>query len=219
MAGGPSGAADGFVPFDPRIRSARVSCLAGGLIIAAWSAGFPRPGPRGRVIVIVMGVSGSGKTTIGRRLAERLGWPFCDGDDFHPPANIEKMRQGLPLTDADRAGWLTALAGLIRAHLAEGRALVLACSALKDRYRRQLRAAPAVQFVYLQGRADLILARMRTRTGHFMGPAMLASQLAALEPPADDLTVDLAPTPDEIVDEIVRALGLGARERGPDSAA
>lgn len=171
------------------------------------------------MIIVVMGVSGSGKTTIGRRLAERLGWSFRDGDDFHPPANIAKMRQGLPLTDEDRAGWLAALAGLIGAQRAEGRALVLACSALKQSYRRQLGAAPDVQYVYLRGGADLILARMQARTGHFMGPAMLVSQLAALEPPADALNVDITPAPDAIVDGIMQALGLSPSSGAPSHLA
>lgn len=153
-----------------------------------------------------MGVSGCGKTTIGVQLAARLGWPFYDGDDFHPPANKAKMGAGIPLDDADRAGWLAVLAELIRGHAAEGRSLVLACSALKQRYRDQLRVVPDVQFVYLQGSYDLILARMQARTGHYMKPAMLASQFAALEPPVDALTVDIAAPPEEIIEQIVRVL-------------
>ncbi|MBL8057327.1 MAG: gluconokinase [Anaerolineales bacterium] len=158
------------------------------------------------MIVIVMGVSGCGKTTVGARLAERLGWPFYDGDDFHSPANKAKMGRGLPLDDADRAGWLAALADLLRAHLAEGRSVVLACSALKQRYRDQLRVAPEVRFVYLRGSYGQILARLQARAGHYMKPALLASQFAALEPPDDALTVDIAAQPAEMVEQIVRAL-------------
>lgn len=158
------------------------------------------------MIVIVMGVSGCGKTTVGSRLAERLGWPFYDGDDFHPPANKAKMGRGVPLDDVDRAGWLAALADLIRAHLAEGRSLVLACSALKQRYRDQLRVAPEIVFVHLRGTYDLILARMQARTGHYMKPEMLASQFATLEPPTDALVVDISAPPEAIVDQIAENL-------------
>ncbi len=153
-----------------------------------------------------MGVSGCGKTTVGRQLAERLGWPFYDGDDFHPPANKAKMGAGLPLDDADRAGWLAALADLIRTHQAEGRSLVLACSALQQRYRDQLRVAPDVRWVHLQGSYDLILARMQARTGHYMRPEMLASQFAILEPPVDALTVDITAPPEALVEQIRAAL-------------
>jgi gluconokinase len=116
------------------------------------------------------------------------------------------MGSGIPLDDADRAGWLAALADLIRTHLAEGRSLVLACSALKQRYRDQLRVGPEVQFVYLRGSYDLILARMRARPHHYMKPEMLASQFATLEPPADALTVDIAAQPETLVEQIIAAL-------------
>jgi gluconokinase len=158
------------------------------------------------LIIVVMGVSGSGKTTVGRLLAGRLGWPFYDGDDYHPPANVAKMSRGLPLSDDDRAGWLAALAALMRSELARGGSAVLACSALKARYRAQLRVAESVQFVYLKGDYDLILARMQGRADHFMKPAMLASQFAALEPPAEALTADIAAPPEDIVDHIIHML-------------
>lgn len=153
-----------------------------------------------------MGVSGCGKTTVGARLAERLGWPFYDGDDFHPPANKAKMGAGIPLDDSDRAGWLAELAELIRSHAADGRSLVLACSALKQRYRDQLRVVPDVRFVHLQGSYDLILARMQARADHYMKPEMLASQFAALEPPDDALTVDITAPPEALVEQILQAL-------------
>ncbi|HEY4688526.1 MAG TPA: gluconokinase [Anaerolineae bacterium] len=161
------------------------------------------------MIIIVMGVSGSGKTTVGRLLAQRLGWPFYDGDDFHPAANIAKMRSGIPLTDEDRANWLTTLADLLRSLIADGRSAVLACSALRRAYRDQLRvASTAVQFVYLKGSYDLIVERMSSRSTHYMKPNMLASQFAALEEPRGDaLTVDITLPPEEIVDQVVRALG------------
>jgi len=160
------------------------------------------------MIIIVMGVSGSGKTTVGRLLAERLSWPFYDGDDSHPAANVAKMSAGLPLTDEDRAGWLAALAALLRSRIAEGGSAVLACSALKQNYRRQLNVDPnQVRFVFLKGDYELIWERMKERPGHYMKADMLASQFAALEEPGDEaLTSDITSTPAEIVEQIVRLL-------------
>jgi gluconokinase len=158
------------------------------------------------VIVVVMGVSGCGKTTIGQLLAERMGWPFFDGDDYHPRANVDKMGRGIPLTDEDRSDWLSALADLIRDQLAQGRSAVLACSALKQKYRDQLRIDPGVHFAYLKGSYDFILARMQKRPGHYMKPNMLASQFAALEEPHDALTLDITQPPEEIVEQIVKSL-------------
>lgn len=136
---------------------------------------------------VVMGVSGSGKTTVGQALAARLGCPFYDGDDFHPPENIAKMASGTPLNDTDRAPWLARLQNLLHEHVMRGETAVLACSALKRRYREQLQANnQGVIFVYLQGDFDLIWARMQTRPHHYMKPAMLQSQFEALEPPAPD---------------------------------
>ena len=161
------------------------------------------------MFLIVMGVSGCGKSTIGRLLAERLHWPFYDGDDFHPPANVAKMSQGIPLDDADRAGWLDALADLIRSTLQEGESGVLACSALKQRYREQLNVDPAqVRFIYLKGSYELIKMRMQARPGHYMKPGMLDSQFAALEEPLDAITVEIDPSAEEIVDEVIRQLGV-----------
>lgn len=134
--------------------------------------------------VVVMGVSGCGKSTVGKRLAAELGWEFLDADDYHPPANVAKMARGEPLTDADRAPWLTALAGALAARLAEGRGVVLACSALKRAYRDRLREAGAgVRFVYLRCDRELIHQRVAARGSHFFPAALVESQFATLEEP------------------------------------
>jgi len=161
------------------------------------------------MIIVVMGVAGSGKTTVGRALAASLGWDFADADDFHPPENIAKMSAGRPLDDADRAPWLAALRAWIDACLARGGDAVVTCSALKRRYRDVLLPdTPRVRLVYLQGSRELLAARLRSRPDHFMKPGMLDSQLAALEPPADALALDIAPPPEMLVAEIRRAFGL-----------
>ncbi|MBE2200776.1 MAG: gluconokinase [Anaerolinea sp.] len=131
-----------------------------------------------------MGVSGCGKSTVGQALAARLGCPFYDGDDFHPPENVAKMASGVPLDDDDRAPWLARLAALLAEHGERGETAVLACSALKKAYRDQLRSGEQVQFIYLAGSFDLIWQRMSVRADHYMQPAMLQSQFATLEPPA-----------------------------------
>jgi len=154
--------------------------------------------------LIIMGVSGSGKTTIGRQLSERLSWEYYDADDFHPPANITKMASGVPLSDADREPWLDSLRDLIAACKQGNRPGVLACSALKQTYRDHLVGADGdVQIVYLKGSFDQIWARMRLRTNHYMKPNMLKSQFEALEEPADALVVDIGKEPGEICDEIL----------------
>lgn len=159
------------------------------------------------MVVIVMGVAGSGKTTIGRLLSMELGWPFLEGDDAHPPANVRKMAAGLPLTDADRLPWLEELRRRIESCLAEGQNAVVACSALKESYRQILAGGlEGVRYVYLRGTPELIRERLKGRQGHFMKAAMLESQLAALEVPEDAVTVDVAKRPEEIVAEITASL-------------
>jgi 6-phosphogluconate dehydrogenase len=159
------------------------------------------------MFVIMMGVSGSGKTTIGQAVAGRLGCPFYDGDNFHPAANVAKMAAGIPLTDEDRAGWLDALANLIRRGLERGEQGVIACSALKERYRDILRIDPnLVKFVYLKGSYEVILARMETREAHYMKPAMLQSQFKTLEEPEGVLVEDITQLPDVIVQNIMEHL-------------
>ena len=160
------------------------------------------------MIVIVMGVVGSGKTTVGRLLAQQLNWEFADADDFHPAVNIEKIRHGIPLGDEDRQPWLDRLREAILGWIARGRNVVLACSALKRAYRKTLDAGPEVKFVYLKGSATLIAERLRSRHGHFAGEQILVSQLADLEEPEAALTVDIAATPAQIVDKIRKGLGL-----------
>jgi gluconokinase len=160
------------------------------------------------VVILLMGVSGSGKTTVERLLALELGWEFADGDDYHPAANVEKMRNGIPLTDADRAPWLDTLRAFIAGWIAAGKNAVLACSALKQAYRESLRVAPEVQVVYLRGTPELLRERLRARAGHFMTERMLESQLAALEEPEDAVVVDVDRSPAEIVAEILARLGL-----------
>lgn len=161
------------------------------------------------MIVIVMGVSGAGKTTIGKQLAAKLGWKFHDGDDFHPPANVAKMRSGIPLDDHDRAAWLAAMRTLIETKLQEGKSAVLACSALKHIYRERLQVeAQQVRFVYLKGNFELIARRLQKRRGHFMPPQLLRSQFEALEEPQDAVTVNIAQPVEKIIAAICRALEL-----------
>jgi len=156
-----------------------------------------------------MGVSGSGKTTIGQLLAQDLGWSFYDGDDFHPQANIDKMRQGIPLTDEDRDSWLTALQHHIDTLLDNHQSAVLACSALKQAYRDRLGGdQPAVRFIYLKGDYALIRQRLQNRRGHFMPADLLKSQFATLEVPKDVPAIDISQTPEVIVKSIKRALEL-----------
>ena len=165
------------------------------------------------MIIMVMGPTGSGKTTIGSLLAQRLGWDFVDADQFHSAANKEKMHQGIPLTDADRAPWLAAIHQQIEQWLAEGRNVVLACSALKQSYRELLWRGGDVKLVYLKGSYELIAQRLLTRHGHFADAHILTGQFADLEEPTDAITVDISAPPAEIVEEICRRLGLQPKRR------
>ncbi|GCL63895.1 gluconokinase [Pseudaquabacterium pictum] len=153
--------------------------------------------------LVVMGVSGCGKSSVGRLLAQALGHGFIEGDELHPPANVAKMAAGTPLTDADRAGWLAEIGRRLGQAQAAGQGLVVSCSALKRSYRDGLRAAcPGLQFVHLHGSADLLRHRLQARTGHYMPPSLLDSQLATLEPPAADeaaITLDISPPTAQVV--------------------
>jgi gluconokinase len=160
------------------------------------------------VIVVVMGVTGSGKTTVGTLLASRLHWQFADADDFHSPANKAKMHAGIPLTDADRLPWLTSIHAQMAKWIAAGENAVLACSALKESYRQMLWNGPEARFVFLKGSYELIAERLRNRTGHFADEHILAGQFADLEEPSNALVVDIHPQPEEIVAQICQGLKL-----------
>lgn len=162
------------------------------------------------VILVVMGVSGCGKSTVGRRLAERLGWPFQEGDELHPPANVAKMHAGTPLTDDDRWPWLRRIAERIDAWRQDDRSGLITCSALARRYRDFLSSGrPEVRFLYLKGERSVIAARLSARTGHFMPSGLLDSQFAALEPPSPDepvIEVDVTQTMDSLLSKIQHRL-------------
>jgi gluconokinase len=167
------------------------------------------------VIVIVFGVSGAGKTTIGKLLAEQLGWQFYEADDFHPRANIEKMRNGRPLTDEDRWPWLERLREQIKRSITAKENAVLACSALKRAYRDRLRVSDDVKFVFLRGRYALIEKQLGQRRGHFMNPVLLKSQFVDLEEPGSPehvLTIELGRMPRELVEEIKTKLQLSRKD-------
>ena len=151
------------------------------------------------MIIIIMGVSGAGKTTVGRYLANELGWKFFDADDFHSAANKDKMSRSVPLTDEDRADWLVSLREMLNQNIETNQSIVLACSALKQKYRDFLQVNDEIHFVYLRGSYQQIEARMKERKDHYMKPGMLASQFEVLEEPNDALIIDIAQKPEEII--------------------
>ncbi|HEX3230638.1 MAG TPA: gluconokinase [Pyrinomonadaceae bacterium] len=151
------------------------------------------------MVIILMGVAGSGKTTTGRKLAESLGWKYFDADDFHSAANVAKMKSGVPLNEEDRKPWLESLQRLIQERLANDQPAVLACSALKQSHRDVLMIDERVKLVYLKGDYALIKARLGGRSNHFLNPALLESQFQTLEEPIGALCVDIQSSPDEIV--------------------
>jgi gluconokinase len=167
--------------------------------------------------LVVMGVSGSGKTTVAERLADKLGWRFVEGDRLHPPANVEKMRQGIALADADRAPWLDRIGEEIKRWATEGQSGILTCSALKRAYRDRIRSArPDVRFVYLRGSEALIKSRVATRHHEYMPASLLRSQFEALEEPSPDeevVTIDAGGSPDAEVAAVIAALDLPASKR------
>lgn len=157
-------------------------------------------------VFIIMGVAGSGKTTVGRRLAERWGASFFDGDDFHPAANIQKMSRGIPLTDEDRRPWLERVRGVIDDVTKRKESAVVACSALKESYRKKLKAHSNVGFIYLKGDYDLFLERLKARKGHFVPLTLLESQFRDLEEPADAVILDARLPVDALVEEVLKRL-------------
>jgi gluconokinase len=165
------------------------------------------------MVILITGVLGAGKTTVGSLLAGKLGWEFVDADSFHSPANLAKMHRGIPLTDTDREPWLGSIRDAILRWLSLGRNVVIACSALKRAYREKLVVSPTVKLVYLKGSFDLIRSRVRDREGHFAGHELLASQFAELEEPAEAIAVDVNQSPQEIMLSILRQL---QPELGPD---
>jgi gluconokinase len=160
------------------------------------------------LVILVMGTTGAGKTTVGKLLAQSLGWTFLDADDFHPSANIEKMKKGVPLTDTDRVPWLTAIHAELARLSAVGKDCVLACSALKKSYRETLRAGLEMKVVYLKGSYEEMKAHILARHGHFAGEGILRGQFADLEEPQDGVVVSVGHTPEEIVVEVRRELKL-----------
>lgn len=160
------------------------------------------------MIIILMGVAGSGKTTVGSLLARKLNWEFFDADDFHPESNREKMTKGIPLTDEDRTSWLLSLRDLLEESNGIGKSIVLACSALKESYRNILGINQNVQFVYLQGTYKQIEDRLENRTSHYMTAKMLASQFEILEEPKNTLIADITNSPEEIATLIRKGLNL-----------
>jgi len=161
------------------------------------------------MLLILMGVSGSGKTTVGLALSRALGWPYFDADDYHPAGNVEKMRAGTPLTDADRWPWLDRLNELLRARQVRGESAILGCSALKQAYRDRLaNGLEALRWVHLEGSFELIQSRLQARKGHYMPATLLQSQFATLEAPTDAVTLDIRANPEALARQVIDALGL-----------
>ena len=158
------------------------------------------------MIILLMGVSGSGKSTVGRALAAELNWPFLDADTLHPQANVAKMASGIPLTDADRWPWFDRIVAEMRRYAAAGKNVVIACSALKQAYRDRLASGGSLRVVYLKGDAETIAPRLAGRRGHFMPPSLLASQFATLEEPDNAIVVDITQPVAAQVAAITRAL-------------
>ena len=160
------------------------------------------------MVILVMGTTGAGKTTVGKLIAQRLGWVFLDADDFHPPANIEKMKHGIPLTDGDRAPWLSNIHTRLEQLTAENRNSVLACSALKQSYRDTLSARLDFRIVYLRGTYQQMRQHILARHGHFAGESILAGQFADLEEPKVAFVLDVNRAPEELAGDAIRDLNL-----------
>jgi gluconokinase len=160
------------------------------------------------MVVLLMGTTGAGKTTVGKILAARLCWTFLDADDFHPPANIEKMRHGIPLTDADRLPWLEKIHAELLRQTLSGRNIVLACSALKQSYRDLLSSELDVRIVYLRGTYDVMRQRIEFRHGHFAGQGILAGQFADLEEPRNAVVLDVSRSAQQLAAEVIAGLHL-----------
>ena len=159
------------------------------------------------MIVVVMGVAGSGKSTVGTMLADAIDCPFLDGDSLHPAANVEKMTRGIPLTPADRAPWLEAIHARLLDAFSRGQSLVAGCSALEQSSRTILARGVPITWVYLKGPLDLVRARVQRRTGHYMKQDMLASQFGALEEPSDAIVLDISQSARDLVEQVLTAIG------------
>lgn len=163
------------------------------------------------MVILVMGTTGAGKSTVGKLLATRLGWPFVEADDFHPESNVQKMHAGIPLTDADRMPWLAAIHAELLRLAGEGKNVVLACSALKESYRRILAAGLDFRVVYLRGTFEEMRRHIQARQGHFAGEGILAGQFADLEEPKNALVLNVANTPEALAAAATRGLNLSEK--------